>query len=222
MQRSPWLESPCKQDLGAPADATRNWFSFHRFHNSDLFYRCAFYDPRKTGLMEKFAKEKGLATIKYCIEEWRESKTNNDAQAFMARMRNVQQVEKEEKKRHDAQIDKLITTALQHDNACVRFDPPNRGTERNLVFGPEQRVIKAVSPKFNEECINTVDYDDENDFFGAEEMDVVETRVLTTEDVNEARKVMILGAVTTATRHRAKERLNWHEKILLQIAEGKG
>ena len=221
VQRSAWPEPLCTQHLGAPADATRNWFSFYKFHNSDIFYRCAFYDPKKTGLMEKFAKERGLATIKNRIEYWSESKTNLDAQTFMARMRNVQQIEKEEKKRHDAKIDKLITTALQHDDAFVRFDPPNRGTEKNVVFGPDHRFIKAASPKFSEECINDDDYDDEDDLFGEEEVNVVETRVATIEDVNEARKDMILGAITTATWQRAKKRLNRHEKIFLQIAEDK-
>ncbi len=101
VQRSPWLEPLCTQNLGAPADATRNWFTFYRFHNGDIFYRCAFYDPTKTACIEKFAKYGGMAKIKYRIEDWREPRTNLDSQTFMARMRNVQQIEKEEKKRHD-------------------------------------------------------------------------------------------------------------------------
>ncbi len=122
----PMARTSLHTESEAPTDATRNWFSFYRFHNSNLFHRCAFYDPRKTVLMEKFVKERGLVTIK----------TNVDAQTFMGRMRKVQQIEKEDKKRPDAKIGKVITTALQHDDASVRFDPPNRGTERNLVFRP--------------------------------------------------------------------------------------
>ncbi len=187
VQRSPWLEPLCTQNLGAPADATRNWFSFYRFHNSDIMYRCAFYDPRKTALMEGFTKERGMAMIKYRIEDWREAKTNLDSQTFMARMQDVQQIGKEDKKRHDAKIEKLIAMALQHDDACVRFDPPDRGVGRNLVYGPDHRVIKPASPKFSEDCINDDDYDDEDDLFGdQEEMDVEETHVSTNADVNEA------------------------------------
>ncbi len=51
-------------------------------------------------------------------------------------------------------------------------------------------------------------------------MDIEENNVSTNADVNEARKDVILGAITTATWQRAKERLNRHEKILLQAAEG--
>ncbi len=182
----------------------------------DITYRCAFYDSIKTALMEGFAKERGMAPIKYRIEDWREAKTNLDSQTFMARMRNVQQIEKEDKKRHDAKIEKLITAALQHDDVCVRFDPPDRGMGRNLVYGPHHRVIKPASPKFSENCINDDDYDDEDDLFGEqEEMDVEETHVSTNTDVNEARKDVILGSITTATWQ-----LNRHEKILLQAAEG--
>ncbi len=105
VQRSPWLEPLCTQNLGAPANATRNWFGFYRYHNNDIMYRCAFNDPSKTALMEGFAKERGMAARKYRIEDWREPKTNLDSQTFMSRMRDVQQIEKEDKKRHDAKID---------------------------------------------------------------------------------------------------------------------
>ncbi len=115
--------------------------------------------------MEKFAKERGMAAIKYQIEDWREAKTNLDSQTYMVRMRNVQQIVKEEKKRQDAKIDKLILTALQHDDACVRFDPPSRGTERNLICGPDHRVLEAASPKLTEDCNNDDDYDDEDGLF---------------------------------------------------------
>ncbi len=92
---------------------------------------------------------------------------------------------------------------------------------KNLVYGPDHRVIKAASPKFIENCINDDDYDEEDDLFGEqEEMEIVETHVSSNADVNAARKDMILGAITTATWQRAKERLNRQEKILLQAAEG--
>ena len=89
------------------------------------------------------------------------------------------------------------------------------------MYGPDHRVIKPASPKFSEDCFNDDDYDDEDDLLGEQkEMDVEETHVSTNAEVNEARKDMILGAITTTTWQRAKVRLNRHEKILLQAAEG--
>ncbi len=87
------------QNLGAPADATRNWFGFCRLHNSDIIYRCASFDPSKMALMETSAKDRGMAAIKYRGEDWGAAKSNLDSQTFMARMRNDQLIEKEEKKR---------------------------------------------------------------------------------------------------------------------------
>ncbi len=122
MQRSPPVGA--SQNVGALADATRNWFGSHRFHNSNIFFRCAFYVPRKTALMEKFAKEREISTMRYCGENCREAKSNLSSEAFMARKRAVQQLEPNDKKRHDGKVEKLIATALQRHDACFRFDFP--------------------------------------------------------------------------------------------------
>ena len=48
----------------------------------------------------------------------------------------------------------------------------------------------------------------------------MEKRVVSNDDVNEARRYATLGAVTTATWQGAKERLNKHEKLFLNVADG--
>ena len=37
--------------------------------------------------------------------------------------------------------------AMGHKTLEVRFDRPNLDNDRNLVLGPEHRVIKAASPR---------------------------------------------------------------------------
>ncbi len=105
------------------------------------------------------------------------------------------------KKKHDQKIEKLISTALAHNDAEVRFAPPSKAADRNLVFGPDHRVIKAASPvRPPEGCIAAGDYDDEDNLFGNdEEDDIVETRLASNDEKIEARRDAILSAVTTAT-----------------------
>ncbi len=84
---------------------------------------------------------------------------------------------------------------------------PDRSTERNLIFRSDHRVIKASSSKKSPEgCIGLEGYDKENDLFRVEDMDVVETRVATNDEVNEARKDIILGYLQPlGTRQRETE-----------------
>ena len=97
----------------------------------------------------------------------------------------------------------------------MRSDPPSEASDRSLVFGADHRVIKATSPSGpRESWIAAGDYDDEKNLFDDDnEDDIVETRVTSKDEVNEARRDAFLGAVTTATWQRAKEGLNKHKKM---------
>ncbi len=86
-QSSPWLEPLSLQSLGVPTDATRNWFFAYRAHHSNIAYLCAFYDPRKSGLMYKFAQQRKIGNVTYAIEDRRYPKASANSRDVWARMR---------------------------------------------------------------------------------------------------------------------------------------
>ncbi len=113
-------------------------------------------------------------------------------------------------KKHDQKSEKLIFSALAHNDAEVRFEPSSKAADRSLVFGSDHRVIKAASLVGPPEgYIVAGDFDDEDNLFGDDdEDDIVQTRMTSNGEINEARRDVILGSVTTETWHRAKERPN--------------
>ncbi len=61
------------------------------------------------------------------------------------------------------------------------------------MFGPDHRVIKPASTTLAPDgCIGAGDYDDEDELFDDEEEDIEETRVVSNDPANEARKDAIL------------------------------
>ncbi len=119
LQRSPWLEPLSLQSLGAPTDATRNWFSAYRAHHSNIAYLCAFYDPRKSGLMYQFAQQHKLSDVNYKIEDWRYPKASASSRDVWTRMR-LDEMDPAVTKKHDQKIEKLISSALAHNDAELR------------------------------------------------------------------------------------------------------
>ncbi len=167
--------------------------------------------------MPQFAQQRKISDLDYKIEDWRYPKASASSRDVWTRMR-LDEMDPAVKEKHDQKIEKLISSALAHNDAELRFDIPSKAIDRSLVFGPDHRVIKPASTTLAPGgCIGAGDYDDEDELFDDEEEEFEETRVASNDQVNEARKDAILGAITTATWQRAKERYNKHEKLFLNV-----
>ncbi len=123
-------------------------------------------------------------------------------------------------------FEKLIADAMAQGVAEIRFDPPDHSTNRNLVYGPDHKVVKAASPRKEAAVLNLggtyiaeTDYDDD-DMFGEEDDDDVETvPSASIAERNEVRKEEILTGVSARAWQDARERVNNHEKIYCMVPE---
>ena len=170
--------------------------------------------------MYQFAGQRKIANVGFKIEDRRCPKASASSGNVWAKMK-LKKMDPAIGKKNDRKIERWTSSAVIHNDAEVRFDPPSQAVDRSLVFGPDHRVMKPPDSTLPPEgCIAAGAYDDEDNLFGDdEEDDIVETRVVCNHEINEAKRDAILGAVTTATWQRAKERLNKHEKLFLNIAE---
>ncbi len=76
----------------------------------------------------------------------------------MARMM-VQMLGPTEKAKYEQKDEKLVTRALEENDADASSDCPDRANERAMVFGPDKRLINASGPrKLPEGCFVLDDY----------------------------------------------------------------
>ena len=123
MQRSPRLQPICTQKLGAPLMQRETGLAFTHSTTATSFSGVLFMIRGRRPSWRSLQKNGNMATFKYRMEDW-EARLNISFDAYMARMTAVQQIEPEEKKRHDGKIKKLNTTALQFDaEPAFRIEP---------------------------------------------------------------------------------------------------
>ncbi len=100
-------------------------------------------------------------------------------------------MEASEKKKRVANLERFVAAALAHQVAEVRFDLPDLTTGRNLVFGPDHKIVKrsqkigdsplkgATTHDLDGDYIREGHYDDD-DLFGEnlsdDEMDIEQQR----------------------------------------------
>ena len=138
--------------------------------------------------MYQFAQQRKMSNVTYTIEDWRYLKASASSRNVWARMR-LDEMDPAIKKKHDQKIEKLISSALAHNDAALRFDPPSKAIDRSLVFGPDHRVIKPTSTTVAPDgYIGAGDYDDEDELFDDEEKEIEEMRLAKKDQVNEARR----------------------------------
>ncbi len=137
------------------------------------------------------------------------------------------QVSVGEKNKQAAKFEKLLSDALEHEAADVRFDPPDATTDQNL--GPDHRVMKALDALENRTMhdmgnSNAAEQGSDDDVMfslheSEDDMDVQETHTTTLQEQNEARKEEVLTGIPTKVWQAAKERVNRHEKALHGIVQ---
>ncbi len=222
---TPWLAMMSSDPFQKPDELSRNWLCFYRMYNNLSKFTCNFsvVDPKAH---HQFMLEKHLSPTFFRAEDWRWMDTPLTDEQLMPLV-SILEVNPHEKAKQAHKFERLVTDAMGHQAAEVRFDPPDFSIDRNLVFGPEHRVIKATSPRKDADVldlggtyIGEDDYDDDNLFDDEEDDDIIEdVPTKTTAELKEVKKDEILAVITPAAWQQARLRINNHERIYFRVPE---
>ena len=181
--------------------------------------------------MAEFGVKRGLGELQTGVADSRTcitAKTDVEIVTIL----DISEVDAAEKKRRVANLERFVAAALAHQVADVRFDPPGLTTGRNLVFGPDHKIVEVSDSPLKGATIHDLDGDyiregddDDDDLFGEniadDEMDIEQAKVVRNDEHNEARKEEVLVVIPAAAWQRAKERVKGQERIFLKRSDDK-
>ena len=223
---TPWLARMITDPFNNVDEVSRNWLFFYRSCNPMRLYTCKYSAPDPAAL-RAFGEKRGLGPLMIEVEDKHRCVTIiSDGE--LANLLSLEGVENAEKKKKSKALERMVAIVLEHQAADLRFDPPDVTADRNLVFGPDHKIVKVAQSPLKNATIHDLDgdflteshYDDDDDLFGEkisdDEMDVEQARIVRNDERNEARKEEVLAVIPAAPWQKAGERINGQERILMR------
>ncbi len=114
---------------------------FYRSCNPMTKYVYDYSEPDPVVLAE-FGVKRGVGELQTGVIDWRTCITSKTDVEIVTTL-DIPEVDAAEKKKKVANFERFVAAALAHQVADVRFDPPDLTTGRNLVFGPDHKIVKV-------------------------------------------------------------------------------